>query len=158
MKNLLNLILYIFENYPNVEELSKPRLVKIIYLIDWKNSVEFGTQLTEIKWYFNHYGPYVDDVINLIKSREDIFNVSSSNNNYGGVSDKIKLVSNVNIELSEQSKKVADFIIKNTAHRNWTNFIALVYSTYPIKTNSKYTYLDLVADAQKFKASLKEFI
>ena len=153
MKNLLDIIIYIFSNYEKVEELSKPRLVKLIYLIDWKYSIEKGEQFTDIKWYFNHYGPYVDDVINLIKKESDIFTVDSYLNQYGGSSDRIIMKRDVKVVLDTNVKSTADFILKNTVMLNWTDFISLVYSTYPIKTNSKYTYLDLKKDAELFKAN-----
>lgn len=152
MKNLLNLIIYIFKKYPNVDELSKPRLVKLIYLIDWKHSIDYGKQATSINWYFNHYGPYVDTVIELIKSNNEIFEVTSYQNIYGGgTSDKIKLTKNEEIEIDDSVMQASDFIITNTAHKNWSDFINLVYSTYPVKNNSKYSYLNLVEDAEKFK-------
>lgn len=151
MKNLLNIIIYIFRNYPKVEELSKPRLVKLIYLIDWKHTIDNGKQATPINWYYNHYGPYVDSVIELIRENDKIFNVQSTINDYWGVSDKIKLISSEDVSIDESAKKAADFIISNTADKNWSEFINLVYSTFPIKTNSKYTYLNLVDDAVKFK-------
>lgn len=151
MKDLINLIIYIFRNYPKVDELSKPRLVKLIYLIDWKHAIVNGRQATSIEWYFNHYGPYVDAVIDLIKENPDIFNVETRINAYGGVSDKIKLISKQDIQIEESVKQSADFIISNTSQMNWTTFIDLVYSTYPIKTNSKYTYLNLVEEARKFE-------
>ncbi|NBA78866.1 DUF4065 domain-containing protein [Emticicia sp. ODNR4P] len=151
MKDLMNLIIYIFSNYPKVDELSKPRLVKLIYLIDWKHTIVNGRQATPIQWYFNHYGPYVDTVIDLIKDHPEIFTVETRTNAYGGISDKIKLVSGQNVHLEESVKQSADFIISNTSQMSWTNFIDLVYSTYPIKTNSKYTYLNLVEEAKKFE-------
>ena len=152
MKELLNLIIYIFKVYPNVEELSKPRLVKIIYLVDWKHAVDYKAQATPIEWYYNHYGPYVETVIDLVKSNSEIFEVTSHINIYGGgVTDKIKLLNDSTVELSPTVKDSADFIIKNTAHKNWSDFINLVYSTYPIKNNSKYSILNLVEDAEKFR-------
>lgn len=151
MTNLINLIIYIFRSYPKVEELSKPRLVKLIYLIDWKHTITNGKQATSILWYFNHYGPYVDTVIDLIKNNPEIFQVETRLNAYGGVSDKIKLISKQEIQIEETIKKSCDFIILNTSQMNWTEFINLVYSTYPIKSNSKYTYLNLVEEAKKFE-------
>lgn len=151
MNELINLIIYIFKNYPKVDELSKPRLVKLIYLIDWKHTVVNGIKATSIEWYFNHYGPYVETVIDLIKDNPDIFNVETRINAYGGVSDKIKLISKQEVQIENSVKESADFIISNTSQMNWTNFIDLVYSTYPIKTNSKYTHLNLVEEARKFE-------
>ena len=151
MTDLLNLIIYIFRNYPKVNELSKPRLVKLVYLIDWKHTILNGRQATSIKWYFNHYGPYVDNVIDLIKKNPEIFNVETRINAYGGVSDKIKLLSQQPIQIENSIKDSADFIILNTSQMNWTDFINLVYSTYPIKSNSKYTNLNLVEEAKRFE-------
>jgi len=151
MTDLLNLIIYIFRNYPKVDELSKPRLVKLVYLIDWKHSIVNGRQATSIQWYFNHYGPYVDTVIDLVKKNPEIFNVETRINAYGGVSDKIKLISQQQITIEDSIKSSADFIISNTSQMNWTDFINLVYSTYPIKSNSKYTNLNLVEEAKKFE-------
>lgn len=151
MTDLLNLIIYIFRNYPKVDELSKPRLVKLVYLIDWKHTIVNGRQATSIQWYFNHYGPYVDNIIDLIKKSPEIFNVETRINSYGGMSDKIKLISQQQIEIQDSIKNSADFIISNTSQMNWTEFINLVYSTYPIKSNSKYTNLNLVEEAKKFE-------
>ncbi len=151
MKELLNLIIYIFRMYPKVEELSKPRLVKIIYLIDWKHTIDNKKQATPIIWYYNHYGPYVDTIIELIKQNKGIFSVKSTTNAYGGVSDKIKLIATNDFPIEITVKNAADFIIQNTSDKNWTDFINLVYSTYPIKNNSKYTFLNLIEDAKKFK-------
>jgi hypothetical protein len=155
MKDLLTLIIYIFKTYPKVEELSKPRLVKLIYLIDWKHAIDNGTQATNIQWYFNHYGPYVDDVIDLIKQKGDIFDVKSRVNAYGGISDKIKLIDTQDVDISDSIKTSANFIIENTVNQNWSEFINLVYSTYPIKANSKYSSLNLIEDAIKFKEQRK---
>ena len=40
MRKLTELIKYILHTYPKIEELSKPRLVKLIYLIDWKYAMD----------------------------------------------------------------------------------------------------------------------
>lgn len=151
MNNLLKLINYIYDKYPKLEELSKPRLVKLIYLIDWKYAIDNGHQFTEIRWYFNHYGPYVDDVINLIKSQKDYFVVKSYNNIYGNVSDKISRTHRLPLEIDENVKSAADFIINNTFALNWSDFISVVYSSFPIKNNSQYTYLDLQRESENFR-------
>lgn len=49
----IDLVRYIIKNYPNPEELSKARINKIMYLIDWKSAIENEKQITNIKWIFN---------------------------------------------------------------------------------------------------------
>lgn len=152
MNNLLNLILYIFKTHPKVNELSKPRLVKLIYLIDWKFAIDSGRQFTSIRWYYNHYGPYVDDVIDLIKKENEIFKVTSSINQFGSISERISLAKkDANFYLPDDVKRAADFIINNTAHMNWSEFINLVYSSFPVLSNSQYTEFNLEDDANRFR-------
>lgn len=153
MSKLLEIVNYIYEKYPKIEELSKPRLVKLIFLIDWKTAIDNGDQYTDIKWYFNHYGPYVDDVINMIKNQPEFFTVNSSPTAYGGASDKITRIKSLPINLDNSAKRSADFIIEKTWKLNWSEFISFVYSTYPIRNNPKYTFLDLKKEALRFKSS-----
>ncbi len=77
----------------------------------------------KIIWYFNHYGPYVDNVIDLIKDNPEIFTVETRTNAYGGISDKIKLVSGQKVQLEESIKQSADFIISNTSQMSWTSCV-----------------------------------
>ena len=153
---ILDLAIYIFRTYPSPLQLSKPRLVKIMYLIDWKHCLDFGEQATDINWFFNHYGPYVDDVINTLKNAPNDFIIKSYNNPFGGgMSDSIKLISERKIFISNTVKQVTDLIISKTHHFDWTSFISLVYGTYPVKTSSKYTRLNLVQDASQYKKGHK---
>jgi len=60
MNNLVDeIIKYICLNYPYKYKLSKARLTKMVYLIDWYYSKLNKHQMTNISWEFNHYGPYV---------------------------------------------------------------------------------------------------
>ena len=139
MTNLEILIRYILLNYPNIGELSKPRLVKLIYLIDWKYTIENGKQFTNINWYFNHYGPYVNDIIDLMRIQTEVFQVKSYNNQYEGVTDKFLLIDKSPVNLTSDVKNIIDQFIDYTYKLTWSNFISLVYSSYPIKTSLKYT-------------------
>jgi hypothetical protein len=155
MTNLEKLIRYILLNYPNVNELSKPRLVKLVYLIDWKYTIDNGHQYTNIQWYYNHYGPYVNDVIELMKSKSEVFKVISYNNTYEGVTDKFLLIDKSEIILDDSVKKIADLFIGHTYAMTWSNFINLVYSSFPIRTSLKYTMLNLEEMAIEFKKNIR---
>lgn len=155
MTNLEKLVRYILLNYPNVNELSKPRLVKLIYLIDWKYTIDNGLQYTDIQWYYNHYGPYVNDVIELMKSKSEVFKVISYSNSYEGVTDKFVLIDKSEIILDTDIKKIADLFIGHTYSMTWSNFINLVYSSFPIKSSLKYTILNLEEMATQFKKNIR---
>lgn len=155
MTNLEILIRYILLNYPNIGELSKPRLVKLIYLIDWKYTIENGKQFTNINWYFNHYGPYVNDIIDLMRDQPNVFQVKSYNNQYEGITDKFLLLDKSPVSLTSEVKNITDLFIDYTYKLTWSNFISLVYSSYPIKTSLKYTNLDLVKMSIEFKKNIR---
>lgn len=151
MNNLEKLIRYILLNYPNLQELSKPRLVKLIYMIDWRYTIETGKQYTDINWVYNHYGPYVNDVIELMKQKDNIFKVDTYPNPFGGgFTDKFTLIDKTKVELDKEVRNIADKFINYTYNLIWSDFINLVYSSYPIKVSLKYSTLNLKELAIEF--------
>lgn len=146
----LDLIRYIIKTYPHSEELSKARLNKIIYLIDWKFAIEYGKQLTKIEWVFNHFGPYVSIIEETILS-DNRFKIINKKNIYNSPKNVITLVQDINfIEPSITEQKVIDFIIDKTKKFYWKRFIELVYSTYPIISQERGAKLDLVLLAEEY--------
>jgi hypothetical protein len=147
-----NLIKYILKIYPHKSDLSASRLTKMLYLADWKNAIENATQLTDVVWHFNHYGPYVDDFIEIAKNDDDI-DVKITNTIFGGRKQQIELKSafNQEIDISESDKKILNFVIDATKNKNYEEFIKLVYSTYPVLSSNKYSDFDLVQMARDYK-------
>lgn len=156
MKTVIsNIIKYLLKEYPHKTELSASRLTKMIYLMDWKSSIDFGRQITNAKWHFDHYGPYVDDFVKLAKEDKGIF-VENTSNYYGGKKQLFKLTekSEGDFNLTKEQKDIADFVINATKQKNYEDFIQLVYSTYPVISNDRYSDLDLVSLAAKYKEIL----
>jgi predicted metallo-beta-lactamase superfamily hydrolase len=153
MKGIItNIIKYLLKEYPHKSEMSASRLTKMIYLIDWKNAIDNGSQVTDAKWHFDHYGPYVDNFVKVAKENEDI-KVENTSTYYGGKKQLFTLSKDFNskIEISSEHKKIADFVISATKDKHYEEFIKLIYSTYPILSNDRYNYLDLVGLAKKYK-------
>lgn len=151
MARLRDVIAYLCENYPHRSELSNARLTKIIYLADWKSAIERDTQLTEIQWFFNHYGPYVDDVIEVAEN-DPAFDVKQTFNMYGEYKEVISLKNGVDYPtLEEDDKAILDFVIDSSASKNWDQFIRLIYSTYPVLTQSRFAKLNLVELAHEYE-------
>ena len=122
----------------------------MVYLADWKSAMLYQKQLTNINWYFNHYGPYVSDVIEAIRSDND-FTIDTQKNMYGELKELIRISEkHTQPTLSDNVKHVLDFVIEKTSPLSWDDFIKLVYSTYPIVTQPKYSTLDLVALAKLY--------
>ena len=153
MEKTIEVLKYLFSNYPNPSELSKARVVKMVYLADWKSAIENGNQLTDIKWIYNHYGPYVVDIIDVIRS-DNNFEIISDINYHNKPKEIIRLKRRVDAEIKESTRKILDFVIERTSPLYWNEFITLVYSTYPILTEQKLNYLDLPKLAKEYTTKI----
>ena len=147
---LNDLIGYIVNNYKFKDDLSKARLNKIVYLVDWKSSIDRAKQVTNIEWYFNHYGPYVNDIETLLIFDER-FSIEKTRNYFGNEKNIIRIESNGFNDPSDDEKKIIDLVISVTQNLSWNEFINAVYSTYPIKNSIKGSYLNLIAFANEYK-------
>lgn len=143
MNKIQEIIHFIISNYPTEHryELSNARLTKIVYLSDWRHVLMTDTanSISGIKWYFHNYGPYVDDVRD---NAVDDFFVKKTNASCLYITD----VKNTDYKyglLKESERSAILKVIELTKKLNFSQFIDFVYSTYPIKTSSRYTYLDL---------------
>ncbi len=149
--SLRDAMVYLCKHYPHPDELSKGRLTKLIYLADWRSAIEDGVQLTDTRWIFNHYGPYVHDIVDL--AREDgAFTVEVTRNAFGSSKEVIRAASDAGYpSLTHKEKRILDFVIDSTKAKFWGDFINLVYSTYPVVTQDRYSELDLVKLAGEYK-------
>lgn len=149
---LLETIIFIIQNYPNPDHLSNSRLTKLVFLSDWKNCITTNEQITNIKWFFDHHGPYVDEIINATKSHT-FFEVKSTKNTYGKTKNLISLKTKVDIrELTEKEKENIKFIISITKEKEYNDFINFVYSTFPIISSEKYSEINLIHKAIEYKS------
>jgi hypothetical protein len=155
MNKLQQVIAYLCLNYPYKSDLSKARLTKLVYLSDWFSALNNEKQLTNIEWVFNHYGPYVDDVINAadptVGFRRDIDQTM-----YGSSKCVISFQGDDSkIELKQDEKSILDFVINKTQNLYFNSFIDYVYSTYPVKTKERYSTLNLVALAEQYRCEMR---
>ena len=148
----IDLVRYIIKNYPNPEELSKARINKIMYLIDWKSAIENEKQITNKKWIFNHYGPYVGEIEEIINIDYRL-KIEKGRNIFGNEKNIIRLIEDKNFNSpTEEEKVIIDFVIEKTRKFYWNKFIELVYSTYPIISQEKGSSLNLIELAREYKS------
>ena len=148
---LRDLLGYVLRKYPHKDELTKGRLTKIIYLIDWENAVKHGRQVTKINWHFDHYGPFVHDVYNLAVS-DDSFSIRNRTNGFGSSVEVIGLSAAGGFDrLDAETRAVVDDVIEKVKPMTWTRFISYVYGTYPIETVERYNDLPLADLARRMK-------
>ncbi len=152
MTKLQSVIAYFCKNYPHKGELSKARLTKLVYLTDWFSALVDGKKITNINWIFNHYGPYVDDVVSSATKSEG-FTLSKEQTIYG--SDKYLINFSGHLdeeELTAREREILDAVIDKTKSLYFNDFIDYVYSTYPVRSKNRYSELDLVGLAEDYKS------
>jgi hypothetical protein len=155
MASLHDIMAYFAKNYPHKSELSKARLTKMVYLADWKSALVRQKQMTDISWFFNHFGPYVDD-IHATALKSDDFNVVTQRTFFGNLKQLITLKDKpVEIAVTSEEQEILDHVIAETKGLQWGPFIKLVYSTYPVLTGVKGEPLDLVASAAHYSEILQ---
>lgn len=155
MAQLKDVIAYLCSGYPYKQELSKARTTKMIYLADWLSAIKRGIQITDIKWVYDQHGPYVKDVIDVVRDNPQLFSVETSLNMFGEKKELIKLIDSGHSprNLSDEDVVILDYVIHATAPKSWSEFIKLVYSTYPVIAQSKFASLNLVELAKTYKQS-----
>lgn len=143
---------YFCQAYPHPDELSKARLTKMVYLADWRSAILYSRQITNIDWYFNHYGPYVADVSEVARI-DRRFEIVETTTHFGSRKEVIRLRGHYRVFLTSTDRDVLDFVIKSTKSKTFESFIRLVYSTYPVVTSPRGASLDLVRLAGEYKTT-----
>ncbi len=62
---------------------------------------------------------------------------------------------NYKSSLTDEEMESIKHVINVTNNLNWNEFIKLVYSTFPILTSDKYSYLDLIRKANEYQSIRK---
>lgn len=149
-------IAYILASYPKnlSDEMSNARLTKIVYLSDWRASLRRNQTITKIDWYYDNFGPFVEDIEKAARSNLKRFEIDYKSNMYGQPKKVFRLrKNNSTVDLTDEEKNDIDFVISKTKPLYWREFIKLVYSTFPIASSDKYSNLDLLAKAKEYKKS-----
>jgi hypothetical protein len=132
---IFDLISRILENYEKRGEISMLKIVFLIYLCDWKYSIEKGTQITDIKWKFldKEFSKKIISAFNKGKIQKNTFSFKSDFSH-----------------LSNNEKKIIDFISTLSMELETDDFIKLVFSTYPMIRKEKDVHLDLPVLAKDY--------
>lgn len=151
MSKLKDIIAYVLKNYPFKDELSNARVTKIIYLADWYSSINNGEQISNIQWVYDNYGPFVWNIKEEVENNPNIFKMKKTTNMFGGEKLLLSLVdTDYSPNLDATAVKALKHIMKITKDLNWSDFIKVVYATYPISSSERYTRLNLVNKAKEY--------
>lgn len=144
MAELKDIITYVYNNYPYKDKLSKARLVRMLYLADWRSAITRGKQLTQIAWEFSENGLEPREFI------EEIYVPDESKLNF--------LIDFSYPSLTSEDKQVINHVIETSSEKNWDALMRLIYSTFPILTQPRSSKLDLVKLAKVYRSIKTELI
>lgn len=152
MATIRDVVRYFVTHYPYPNDLDTVRLTKLVFLADWAAAQHLGRQLTPIRWYFDHYGPYVPDIAHTIQRDRTLHLVpSASSLGHPRRIVRARVPSFAHARLSNREQAICNRVIAETQDFLWGPFIAHVYRTYPLQTRPRYTVLPLVAIAREIR-------
>lgn len=157
MNTVDDIVGYICKNFPHNEELSKGRITKLIFLADWFMCLAYARQISPIVWYVNQYGPFTEDIDNLLQSNP-LFTLKETDNYYGG-NKKFFFLKDANEfqdHLPEDDRKILLSVINKTQDLSWDKFRKVVLNSYPLSTNdnTNYQQINLISLSASYRKAL----
>lgn len=151
MERVINIIDYLYLNYPNSNQLSLSRVMKLLYLIEWRYAITKFEKLTDIEWMQTEYGPFH-------KALRSIFNESSNfevsiklDDNNREQTVIVFLNKKENSDLMEETKEVVNFVIVHCKDYSWSELNNLVNSTFGVLNTQQGQIIDVVNQAIKYR-------
>lgn len=159
MNTVDDIVGYICKNFPRNEELSKGRITKLIFLSDWLMCLTAARQISPIVWYVNQYGPFTEDIDNLLAANP-LFTLKETDNYYGG-NKKFFFLKDANEfqdHLSEDDHKILLNVINKTQDLSWDKFRKIILNSYPLSNteNTNYQQINLVSLAENYRKELAQ--
>lgn len=144
MADVRDLVAELFHRLPARSELSEERLTRLAYLADWKHAIgNKGRQITNLKWYFDSYGPYAPQVFDAAH-RSQIFQSRPLANEWEDSNHAVSLYDRLYKPSLKQSEREAiAHVAGAAAMMSWPDLGKLVASTYPILAGQRYEFIDM---------------
>jgi hypothetical protein len=151
MCTIKEVLKYTFSHYLK-DDLTLSQLIKLIYLADWKASLDRGRTITDIKWQIVNGEPKMDKA--SLKQTIEFFEatlkgekvVSFFQSFYEGIK---------KTKLTQYEKSILDFVIEKARTKSSEKFSQLVHSTFPSLTLDESDEVDLPKLATIYTKELK---
>lgn len=134
------IILYLMEKLNG--EITKTRLVKLMYLIDFFAKQELGRKISSIIYNYYYYGPYSDEIVKDIEELksegvivETLGETNKGNTYHLYTLHSISRTYSNFVDMDE--RKIADKVILQFGTIDFNKLIEYVYNTGPIRDNKQ---------------------
>jgi len=158
MKKFETVMEYLLSQCESHRKVSLHKLVKMIYLADWRYYLKTGSSLSSLQWEFDKLGPTSSAAVFFAKERNNI-DLEYSFSKTGFTRENVTLHNRSNpYDVTYQERQILDEVIKDTFHLEWEDFMKVIFDTYPITKINKYGLIDLSKYANEYRTKCSEII
>ena len=132
-----------------------PRLIKAVYLVDWKCAISGSSRPCGLNWVYGPCGPTDKQIFACVKSTPELFSVEENEVKSGDSACIITTIARAPIEyapvLSDDVKCSINHVLKVAMPKKWEELSILVSSTYPIMKSSMFDSLDIDRLSEEYR-------
>ena len=132
-----------------------PRLIKEIYLVDWKCAFAYPPRPCTFKWVYGPCGPTSDAIEKCVRLNGDLFRIEKSQSQSGI---DLFTVCRQDIEytptLTSGVVSAVNLVLRVAAQKTWEELTLLISSTYPIMQSSILDVIDIERYAKEYREIL----
>jgi hypothetical protein len=151
MERVINILDYLYIEYPNSNQLSYSRVMKLLFLIEWKYAITKFQKLTDIEWVLSPYGPFYKTLSSIFTESSN-FDVSIRFDEKNKEQLLIKFFNNKKvIGITDDSRDVVLFVVNHCKDFSWTELNNLVNSTYAVINAKEGQIIDILTLAKKYR-------
>lgn len=129
-------------------KVTKTQLVKLMYLVDLESTRFAGTQTSDIKWKYYHYGPYDENLDGRLKTLEKRGTIAVQQKSKKDHPDDIYFIyrhtgKDVKYDFDPTKKQIIDIILNQYGSFTLNALLKYVYETEPMRNAKKGQYMEL---------------
>ena len=133
-----------------------PRLIKEVYLVDWKCAFAYPPRPCKFAWVYGPCGPTSNEILKCIQQHSNLFRIEERQNSAGiQVQTIFKREVEHSASLSMGVPLAIDLVLRVAAPKDWEALSLLVSSTYPIMRSSMLDELELERFAEEYREVLR---
>jgi hypothetical protein len=141
MCTIKEVLRYTLSKYDFKGDLTLARLIHIIYLADWKASIDRSRQITDVKWQMVNGEPKMDD--SSLEEMIKFLEVNSKGETLGSLFQSFYEGKLKKTKLLQAEKSILEDIIGKANSKSDEEFTQLVHSTFPSLTRDESDKVDL---------------
>lgn len=131
-----NDITIIQEFLKKIGNLTRTKIVKLLYLLDIESVAKYGKQVTNFEYRKYYYGPYDENIINLLDERQYFsvgLGITSSGNQYYNYTVGPKKNDH---QMDNNTKELVDSIVNKYGQHSLDKILEIAYATTQFKNTN----------------------